>query len=71
MSEYLTPKKIKSRIKLGKAMLVDGELEVKCSKCDEFFPHTTEFFYGAGHHGLSSSCRACDIDHRNEREGKL
>ena len=64
MSEYLTPKKIKSRIKLGKAIFVDGELEVKCCSCDEFLPHDEEFFYKAGKYGLSSRCKACDQENK-------
>jgi len=68
MSEYLSPNVIKNRINRGKAKIVDDELEVECSKCHEFFPHTREFYYGAGHHGLSPSCRACDIEHRENRK---
>jgi hypothetical protein len=68
MSEYLKPNVIINRVNRGIAIYVNGELEVKCSKCSEFFPHTTQFFYGAGKRGLESSCRACCIEHRENRE---
>ena len=68
MSEYLKPNVIRDRVNRGIAIYVDDVLEVKCSKCDEFFPHTREYFYGAGKRGLESSCRACCIEHRENRE---
>ena len=68
MSEYLKPNVIRDRVNRGIAIYVNDELEIKCSKCGDFFPHTREYFYGAGKRGLESSCRACCIEHRERRE---
>lgn len=36
----------------------DGQLEKRCTKCGDFWPHDTEFFY-VHEWALSSWCRAC------------
>lgn len=44
----------------------EGDLEKRCSRCKEYWPADSEFFYsnsGKGD-GLSEHCKACYIENR-------
>ena len=42
----------------------DGELEQKCSQCQDWWPADLQFFYSAGHGKLMSVCKACYLESR-------
>ncbi|MFA5824781.1 MAG: hypothetical protein WC825_02280 [Gallionellaceae bacterium] len=43
----------------------DGELEKRCTKCREYWPADSEFFYAASTgDGLNDCCKACYIENR-------
>lgn len=46
----------------------DGELEKRCSHCQEYWPADTEFFFASAHSthrdGLHCMCKACVIQSR-------
>ena len=48
-----------------KTKIIDGELELWCNKCEEFFPATTEFFYRDKNQksGFRACCKACYHDY--------
>lgn len=51
----------------------DGEMERYCSKCREWWPADSEFFYTTGKAGsgkLMDWCKACYKDWRNPRRRK-
>jgi hypothetical protein len=43
----------------------DGELEKLCTRCQDWWPATTEFFYADGDK-LTAYCKACWQERRNE-----
>lgn len=55
-------------LELGKNYRLDedGELEKMCTRCKEYWPADTEFFYKSGD-GLHTWCKACVQDWKHER----
>lgn len=54
------------RIAAGKYIYTVSGIEKKCSRCSEFWPIDTEFFFscnGKGD-GLTSCCKACYLENR-------
>jgi hypothetical protein len=63
MSESLLRKRLKS----GKCRVDgDGVLEKYCSRCKEYWPADTEFYFSMGSKGdgLSTWCKACYLEWR-------
>ena len=62
----IAPDVICRAIKTQRARLdADGELERRCSWCDEFWPADTEFFQaGNTSFGLHCYCKACFTERR-------
>lgn len=61
-----TPKLLDSRLKRGVYAYFDGELHKRCSKCREYWPADSQFFYASASKddGLICWCKACYIDWR-------
>ena len=68
-SEFKTANAIKNGLMRGSMQIVDDELEVKCSKCEEFLPCDLEFFHYQvkAIKKLSSWCKFCYMENRNSR----
>ena len=58
---------LRKRLKSGKFRIdEDGILEKHCSKCNEYWPADSEFFFSAGGKGdgLTCWCKACYVEWR-------
>ena len=55
------PAALRQGFKLGRYLITDIGLERYCSKCEEFWPADTEFFWTAPSNatGLHCYCKAC------------
>lgn len=60
------------RLRTGKYQLTSLGLELKCSRCPDYWPADTEFFYplktDAG--GLHIWCKACFVEWRDTHQRK-
>jgi hypothetical protein len=62
--KHATPSEslLRKRLANGKYCYEDDELHKQCSRCKDYWPADTEFFYAAkGGDGLNEWCKACYI----------
>ncbi len=69
-SDFHVPIKIFSKRKNNNTMIIGEEcLEKMCSRCNEFYPMTTDFWYKAkkSADGCFSWCKACETDRQRDK----
>ncbi len=66
-------KALKQGLKNGKYLYTDLGLEMRCTKCKQYWPADTEFFYidDKSGSGLMRICIGCSEDYRQHREFDL
>ncbi len=67
------PKALKQGLENGKYLYTELGLEMRCTKCKQYWPADTEFFYvdNASGSGLMRICIGCAEDYRQHRHFDL
>lgn len=71
-SPIYPPRLLPIRLESGKWRVTELGLEALCATCKTYWPADTEFFHSNSSvlSGLASSCKACFIENRKNREKK-